>query len=63
MLARVLAIAAQYQVNARAIGSVTQGDFRIQYNGKPVVAAPLESLRGPWATSLERALGYKRTGL
>ena len=59
-LARVLAIAAQYSVNARAIGSVTPGDFRIQYNDKLVVAAPLESLREPWATSLERALGLKQ---
>ena len=56
-LARVVAVAAQYGVNARAIGQVTRDAFRIQYNGKVVVAAALESLRDVWATSLEHALG------
>jgi phosphoribosylformylglycinamidine synthase len=56
-LARVREVAAQYSVRARPFGTVTQGDFRVKYNGKVVVAAALESLREPWATSLERSLG------
>ena len=56
-LARVREVAAQYSVKARPFGTVIRGDFRIKYNGKIVVAAALDSLREPWATSLERALG------
>jgi phosphoribosylformylglycinamidine synthase len=60
-LARVRAVAAQYGVNARPFGTVTRSDFRIQYNGKMVVRAALQSLRTPWAQSLERALGVAAT--
>jgi phosphoribosylformylglycinamidine synthase len=56
-LARVLAIAGQYGVTAREIGAVTEGQFHIRVNGATLVAAPAESLREPWATALDRALG------
>jgi len=56
-LARVLAIAGQYEVAAREMGAVTQGEFRIQVNGATAVAAAVDSLREPWATALERVVG------
>jgi len=56
-LVRLGQIAAQYQVAAREIGTVTRGEFRIQYNGRTVVNAAAESLRDTWANALERALG------
>ncbi|MFY9528586.1 MAG: phosphoribosylformylglycinamidine synthase subunit PurL [Candidatus Acidiferrales bacterium] len=55
-LARLEAIAAQYEVRARRIGQVTRGDFRIQLRGHSVVSAAIESLRETWAGALERAL-------
>ena len=56
-LARVLAIAAQYKVEARQIGKVTRGEFCIQLNGQPGIRAAVDSLRQVWATALEHALG------
>ncbi|HEV2223182.1 MAG TPA: phosphoribosylformylglycinamidine synthase subunit PurL [Candidatus Acidoferrales bacterium] len=56
-LARVLAIAAQYRVEAQPIGKVTRGEFCIQLNGQPRIRAAVESLHQIWATALERALG------
>ena len=56
-LARVLAIAAQYKVEARQIGKVTRGEFCIQLNGQPRIRAAVDSLRKIWANALERALG------
>ncbi|MGH9789667.1 MAG: AIR synthase related protein, partial [Candidatus Acidiferrales bacterium] len=58
-LAQVQQIARKYGVSARAIGHVTQGEFRIQLNGAVVIAAPVDSLREAWATALERALQTK----
>ncbi len=55
-LARVRELAAQCSVQAREIGRVTGGEFRIQYNGRVLVSAAVESLRDPWAHALERAL-------
>src|SRR2546426_10966364 len=55
-LARLHTIAAQYQLQAREIGTVTRGEFRVQYNGRVVVNAAVESLRDAWARALERAL-------
>jgi phosphoribosylformylglycinamidine (FGAM) synthase-like enzyme len=51
-LARVNAIAAQYQVRARRIGTVTRGDFRIQYQGAGVIRGSVESFRRVWSESL-----------
>jgi len=56
LLARLHTIAAQYQLRAREIGTVTRGEFRVQYNGRVVVNAAVESLRDAWARALERAL-------
>ncbi|MGH9730376.1 MAG: AIR synthase related protein, partial [Candidatus Acidiferrales bacterium] len=56
-LARVLAIAAQYKVEARQIGKVTRGEFCIQLNGQPRIRAAVDSLRQIWATAFEQALG------
>jgi phosphoribosylformylglycinamidine synthase len=53
-LARVLQIAAQYKVNARAIGEVTCGAFSIQLNGEPRIRGRVDSLRQIWASSLEQ---------
>jgi phosphoribosylformylglycinamidine synthase II len=56
-LARVLAIAAQYKVEAHQLGKVTRGEFRIQWNSQPRIRAAVDSLRQIWATALEHALG------
>ncbi len=58
-LAQVQQVARKWSVSARAIGHVTQGDFRIQLNGATMIAAPVDSLREAWATALERALQTK----
>jgi len=56
-LARVLDSARQYDVGAVEIGKVTPGStFRIEYNGRAVVASTVEALRDTWAGSLERAI-------
>jgi len=55
-LARVSAIAAQYKVNAQRIGTVTHGEFRIQYNGASVISGDVSSLRKVWSESLVRAV-------
>jgi len=55
-LARVTAIAAEYKVNAQRIGTVTRGEFRIQYNGASVISGDVNSLRKAWSESLARAV-------
>jgi phosphoribosylformylglycinamidine synthase II len=55
-LARLREVAAQYQVAAREIGTVTRGPFRIDYNGRMAVSTALESLREVWTGALENAL-------
>ncbi|HEV3253798.1 MAG TPA: phosphoribosylformylglycinamidine synthase subunit PurL [Candidatus Acidoferrales bacterium] len=55
-LARLTAIAAQYNVRARRIGRVTRGEFRIQYNGHIRIAAGVASLEDAWATALEKTV-------
>jgi phosphoribosylformylglycinamidine synthase len=51
-LARVSAIAAQYKVNLQRIGTVTRGEFRIQYNGPSVISRDVHSLRKAWSETL-----------
>jgi phosphoribosylformylglycinamidine (FGAM) synthase-like enzyme len=51
-LARVNAIAAQYKVRAQRIGTVTRGEFRIQYQGAGVIQGGVESFRRVWSESL-----------
>jgi phosphoribosylformylglycinamidine synthase II len=55
-LARVNAIAAQYHVGARRIGTVTRGEFRIQYQGAGVIQGGVESFRRVWSESLPKAI-------
>ncbi len=58
-LAAIERIAAQYQLGLRTLGTVTQGTFRIRYNGREVVSSPAAALRSSWAESLERALAAR----
>ncbi len=55
-LARVNAIAAQYGVHAKQIGRVTRGEFRIRYEGVPVIEGSVDSFRRIWKDSLGTAL-------
>ena len=55
-LARLSAVAAQYGVRAQALGRVVRGDFRIAYNDREIVRAPVARLEDLWTHSLERAL-------
>jgi phosphoribosylformylglycinamidine (FGAM) synthase-like enzyme len=52
-LASVRAIAAQYSVAALPIGTVSRGEFRIQYNGTPVIHGEIDSFRKIWASRIE----------
>jgi phosphoribosylformylglycinamidine synthase subunit PurL len=51
-LASVRAIAAQYSVAAQPIGTVSRGEFRIQYNGTPVIHGDIDSFRKIWASRI-----------
>ncbi|HKV05547.1 MAG TPA: phosphoribosylformylglycinamidine synthase subunit PurL [Candidatus Acidoferrales bacterium] len=55
-LARVEAIAAQYSVKLQRIGAVTRGEFRIHYNGAPVIRGNMDSFRQTWAESLGKVV-------
>jgi phosphoribosylformylglycinamidine synthase II len=55
-LARLNAIAAQYQVRAQRIGTVTRGDFRIQCQGAAVIQGSVESFRQVWSEVLPKAI-------
>jgi len=56
LLARVNEIAAQYQVRAQRIGTITRGEFRIQYQGAGVIQGGIESFRRVWSESLQKAI-------
>jgi phosphoribosylformylglycinamidine synthase subunit PurL len=56
LLARVSQIAAQYGVHVEQIGSVTRTQFRIQYDGSPVIQGSVDSFRQSWNGSLAAAL-------
>ncbi len=64
LLARVNAIAAQYHVSAWRIGTVTRGEFRLEFGSQPGVAVPqepairgkIDSFRKDWAESLSNLL-------
>jgi phosphoribosylformylglycinamidine synthase len=61
-LARVTEIAAQYKVSSQRIGTVSRGEFRIQYNGSTVIHGDMTSLRKAWSQSLAQAIeGAERT--
>jgi phosphoribosylformylglycinamidine synthase II len=55
-LARVNAIAAQYHVGARRMGTVTHGEFRIQYQGAAVIQGSVELFRRAWSEALPKAI-------
>lgn len=55
-LAHAEQVAAQYKIEARQIGTVTRGEFRIQTNGQPRLCASVDSLQQVWANSLEKLL-------
>jgi phosphoribosylformylglycinamidine synthase II len=55
-LARLNEIAAQYKVGAQRIGTVTRGEFRIQYQGAPVIQGSIESFRRVWSEALPKAI-------
>jgi phosphoribosylformylglycinamidine synthase subunit PurL len=55
-LARVEAIAAQYNIQLSQIGRVTRGDFRVQYEGVPVIQGSADSFRRTWSESLANAI-------
>ena len=51
-LARLNAVAAQYGVAANRIGTVTRSEFRIQFNGTPVIRGDVSSFHKAWSESL-----------
>jgi phosphoribosylformylglycinamidine synthase len=55
-LASLRAVAAQYSVNAQPIGTVSRGDFRIQYKGTPVIHGDIDSFRKIWAGCIGSAV-------
>ncbi len=55
-LARVLSLAAQYEVAALEVGRVARGDFRIELNGRVVVSADVPPLADAWRNSIETAV-------
>jgi phosphoribosylformylglycinamidine (FGAM) synthase-like enzyme len=55
-LARVTAIAAQCNVQAKQIGTVTRGAFRIQFKGKPIIYGDIDSFRKIWSSALGKVL-------
>jgi phosphoribosylformylglycinamidine (FGAM) synthase-like enzyme len=55
-LARLDAVAAQYGVAANRIGTVTRCEFRIQFNGTPVIRGDVSSFRKAWSESLAAAI-------
>jgi phosphoribosylformylglycinamidine synthase subunit PurL len=55
-VARVLEIARKWKVAVEQLGRVTRGDFRVIYNGRASIAAPLARLRGAWSDSFSRIL-------
>ena len=55
-LARVNAIAAQWNVRVERIGAITRNYFRIQYNGATVIQGGADSFRQTWANSLKNAI-------
>jgi phosphoribosylformylglycinamidine synthase subunit PurL len=55
-LARLLVLAAQYNIAAFVIGRVTRGQFQLSLNGATVVRDHSASLREIWSGAIERAV-------
>jgi phosphoribosylformylglycinamidine synthase len=55
-LADLLRVAAQYRVGARQLGWTTAGEFRVHFNGKPVLDEDIARLAEAWQTGLTRRM-------
>jgi hypothetical protein len=55
-IARLVAIAAQYGIKGQRIGTVSDGDLRIQFGSAPAISGDVDSFRRSWAKGLEKAL-------
>jgi phosphoribosylformylglycinamidine synthase II len=55
-LARLLTLAAQYNIAAFVIGRVTRGEFQLSHNGVTVVRGHSASLREIWSGAIEHAI-------
>jgi len=55
-LARVNAIAAEYKLKVQPIGTVTRGEFRIEYKGVSVIRGDVTSFRRAWSEALGKAI-------
>ena len=55
-LADLLQLAAQYNLAAEQIGTTTQSEFRVQFNGQAVLNEDVNILKKAWATSLARRM-------
>ncbi|HXE75268.1 MAG TPA: phosphoribosylformylglycinamidine synthase subunit PurL [Candidatus Xenobia bacterium] len=55
-LAASLQVAAQYLVPAKQLGTTTQGEFRVRFNGQVVLSEDVNILKEAWATSLARRM-------
>jgi phosphoribosylformylglycinamidine synthase II len=57
LLARVNAIAAQYNVRASRIGTVTRGEFRIEQETGPAIRGKIDWFQKTWCGALGSVLG------
>jgi phosphoribosylformylglycinamidine synthase subunit PurL len=55
-LARANQVAAQWNVPVQHIGTVTRGDFRIQFDGSLVIQGSIASFHDIWSGSLQQAI-------
>jgi phosphoribosylformylglycinamidine synthase len=55
-LARLLTLAAQYNIAAFVIGRVTRGEFQLSHNGVTLVRGHSASLREIWSGAIEHAI-------
>ncbi len=56
-LARIRAVARQYEIGMQEIGQVMRGAFQIKVNGAAIIDAPCSALRSAWADSLGTLMG------
>ncbi len=55
-LADTLRVAAQYGMAARQLGWTTVGNFRVVFNGEPLLDEPVQSFADVWANALARQM-------
>jgi phosphoribosylformylglycinamidine synthase II len=56
LLVSVTEIAAQYGVRSHTVGTVSRGEFCIQYKGVTVIESAIDALQGIWSGALEAAV-------